>query len=289
MIRFRDRETGRVATERVFGGDALSALYGRWRPLTDRVLSRATANRIYGWLQRSARSRSKIPEFIRSLGIDAGEAERPVESYRSLDEFFTRRLRAGARPIDREPRHLVSPADARALVIPELGDQLVVKESQVAVAQLVGDANLAARVRGGCAVVFRLAPADCHRFYFPDSGRAGVAREVPGPLHSVHPIALYAGAPSFRNKRAISSLFTAEFGELLLVEIGALCVGTIVQTYAAGDVGRGDEKGYFRFGGSTVVLLAEPGRVAVDDDLIRDTADGLETLVKSGTRIGRVA
>lgn len=285
--RYRDRETGRIETERVFGGDALRFLYGGGRPLTDLALTHPLANAIYGWVQRGRWSRKKIGDFVSSLGIDAGEAERPLDEYRSLDDFFTRRLRPGVRPIDRELTHLVSPADGRVLAVPRLGAELRIKGAQVVPAELLGDRDLAGRYTGGAALVVRLAPADYHRFHFPDGGVAGVAREIPGRLHSVHPIALAAGAPSFRNRRAIASLDSERFGRIAMVEVGALLVGGIVQTYVPGPVERGQEKGYFRMGGSTVVLLFEPGRIVFDADLVESSAGGLETLVRVGTRVGR--
>src|SRR5262249_54674511 len=138
-----------------------------------------------------------------------------------------------------------------------------------------------------------LAAADYHRFHFPDDGDADSARSTGRALHSVHPIALDAGAPSFLNRRMVTLLRSRGFGTLAMVEVGALLVGTIVQTYRPGRVARGAEKGLFRFGGSTVVLLCEPGRVEVDPDLVEwstlDRPSSIETLVRMGTTIGRVA
>lgn len=285
----RDRRSGAVFAEKVFGGDTLAFLYGkhgRW--LTDRVLSGHAANRVYGWLKRHPRSKREIAHFVDSLGIDASEAELPLDAYGSLDEFFCRKLRPGVRPIDPSPDHLVSPADARVLVVPRLtGQTLPVKGTNITVAELVDDAALAERYRGGAALIARLAPADYHRFHFPDDGVASAAHEVAGRLHSVHPIALAAGAPSLQNHRSVTVLESAGFGPLVMVEVGALLVGTIVQTYRPGRVRRGDEKGTFRFGGSTVVLLAAPGRLLLDGDLVSASEAGLETLVRVGERIGR--
>lgn len=285
---YRNRETGALQEERVFGGNSLARIYrtrhGRF--LLAAWLKRASFSHLYGALQRSGRSRAKIERFVSELGIDASEAERPLSEYRSLDDFFTRRLKPGARPIDREARHLITPGDGRLLAFQRLDGDLRVKGSRVSLETLLGDRALAARFAGGAVFVLRLAPADYHRFHFPDAGIASPSRELPGPLHSVHPIALEAGAPSFANKRSVSLLASATFGDLAIVEVGALCVGTIVQTYVPGRVERGQEKGTFRFGGSTVVLLALPGAVRVDSDLVESTSGGVETFVKMGTRIG---
>jgi phosphatidylserine decarboxylase len=289
-LTYRDRETGELLVERVFGDGALDFLYGRWpgRLLTDRVLSSRTANRLYGVRQRAGASRARIPRFVSSLGIDASEAELPIEAYASLDDFFTRRLKPGARPIDRDPAHLVSPADGRALAWPHLeGARLAVKGSRLSVRDLVADDALAAMVPDPCALVVRLAPADYHRVHFPDDGVASPLFTAGSRLHSVHPIALEAGAPSFANHRTITRFDSDGFGPMVLVDVGALLVGTIVETYRPGLVGRGEEKGYFRFGGSTVVLLARGDRVAFDDDLLAATAQGVESRVRVGMRVGR--
>ncbi len=290
-VRIRLRATGEVVAERVFGEKELRFLYENpfGKRLTHWVLRREPLNHVYGWFQRKKSSRKRIPEFVRKLGIAVEEAERPLEEYASLDDFFTRRLKPEARPIDRTPEHLISPADGRTLVYPRVEGTLCVKASEVTLEELLGDAALAERYRGGAAVVVRLAPADYHRFHFPEGGTASESVRLGRGLHSVHTIALEAGAPSFRNKRMLCRLSTEAFGELVLIEVGALIVGTMVQRYAPGRVERGQEKGYFRFGGSTTIVLAEPGRVVFDDDLLRDSADGLEVLVKMGSRIGRSA
>lgn len=287
-VRFVDRATGRLVEEQVFGEGALRFLYGgiAGRTVMALALRHRWASALYGAMQRLPGSRRKVPEFVRSLGIDAAEASRPLEDYASLDDFFTRRLRAGARPVDADPRALVSPADGRALAIPRLEEELAVKGSRVSVAELLGSEELAARYRGGSALVVRLAPADYHRFHFPDGGSASPPRRLGRHLHSVHAIALAAGAPSFRNARQAGTLASDGFGELALVEVGALCVGSIRQTHAPGPVLRGQEKGVFHFGGSTVIVLAEPGRLRLDDDLVASSGRGLETLVRMGSRVG---
>ncbi len=289
-VRVRDRATGRVFDERVFSERELRFLYEdpRGRALTDRLLSRPWASALYGLAQRTRRSRASIPAFVERLGIDAGEAALPLEDYASLDHFFTRRLRPGARPVDPTPGVLVSPADGRALVLPCVAADGVVevKGSRLTLTALLGDVDLARRYAGGAVVVVRLAPADYHRVHFPAAGVASAPRRLGRRLHSVHPIALAQGAPSLANAREVTRLDTPDLGALLVLEVGALLVGTIVQTFAPGPVRRGQEKALFRFGGSTVVVLAEPGRLVLDDDLVAASAEGLETLVRMGTRLG---
>jgi phosphatidylserine decarboxylase len=250
---------------------------------------------VYGLWQRGPWTRRKIREFVDTLGIDPSEAELPLDEYPSLAAFFARRLRPGARPIDPTPEHLIAPCDGRLLafrggaddILPS--DRLPIKGQRVSLLELSGDARRAEAYRGGDALVYRLAPADYHRFHFPEAGVASESLCVGRLLHSVHPIALAGGAPSFSNRRTITTLATERFGELLLIEIGALLVGRIVQTYRPGRVARGEEKGTFEFGGSTVVVVAQAGALAIDDDLAQTTREGLETFVKMGTRVATAA
>jgi phosphatidylserine decarboxylase len=278
--------------EPVFGDGTLRFLYhshaGRW--LAYELICRPIISRLYGWRQRRPASRRAIPAFARALRIDVDEADRPLEAYGSLDDFFTRTLKPGARPIEQDPNLLVAPCDGRLLVFPRLvTGRLPVKGCDVPLTELVQDPDQASRYANGSAAVFRLAPADYHRFHFFDDGHAGPPRPIVGPLHSVHQLALSGGAPSLLNQRVVTAQTTANFGETLWVEVGALCVGTVVQTSESGPVRRGQEKGYFRFGGSTVVLLWQRDRVQFDPDLVERTGAGLETLVTMGTAIGQRA
>jgi len=289
-IQFLDRASGEIRSEFVLGERGLRFLYGNrvGRMLTGAVLRRESVSRLYGRLQRQPRSRSRIPEFARRLGIDLAEVELPIEAYRTLDDFFTRHLKSGARPIDPDPNHLVSPADGRVLAYQEVTGTLKVKGSSVSLSELLGGEDAAAPYQGGAALVVRLAPADYHRFHFPDAGEATPSHPIGTGLHSVNPIALEGGAPAFRNKRTISTLTSERFGDLAIIEVGALLVGRIDQTYRPGHVDRGAEKGLFHFGGSTVVLIARPGCLTLDADLVETSRTGLETYLRMGTRIGAV-
>lgn len=283
-----DRKTGALVEERVFGGAALRRIYGGGLASTvlRRLMPQPWVSALYGRLQRRPSSRLKVPGFVADLGIDANEAERPWRDYETLDAFFTRRLRPGARPIDPAADALLSPADGRALAFAGVVGDLPIKGQRVPLAVLVGAPLPFERA---AVLVVRLAPADYHRFHAPADGVLGGPRVVGGPLQSVHPIALAAGAPSFANRRHVSLLHSEVAGALYLVEVGALLVGEIERTRAPGPVRRGDELGLFHFGGSTVVLVADAARVALDDDLLRSTARGLETLVRQGERVARCA
>jgi phosphatidylserine decarboxylase len=287
-IAYVHRESGQLRLERVYGERELRFLYETWwgHLLLHIFVKRNWFSRLSAWLKRSPGSQHKIPAFIHRYGIDGSESEFPASDYPSLDAFFTRKLKPGTRPIDRDPLHLVAPAEGRVLAFAEVpGGRLDIKGCTVDIDELVGGLN---GFKPGACFVIRLAPCDYHRFHFPADCQASGSTPVGRTLHSVHPIALRAGAPSFRNKRMVSTLSGTSYGRMLQIEVGALTVGSIVQTYERGSAKRGQEKGYFRFGGSTVVLFTEPGRVIPDTDLLDATARGLETLVKVGTRIGLI-
>jgi phosphatidylserine decarboxylase len=195
-------------------------------------------------------------------------------------------LRPGARPVDPNPDHLLSPCDGRALAWQCLADgRLVVKATRTTVAEMIGDPVTAAEFSNAAVLLVRLAAADYHRCHFPASGVAHAPQAVGDRLHSVHPIALEAGAPSFANYRMRTRIDSDAFGPLLIIEVGALTVGSIVQTFAPSRVERGQEKSYFRFGGSALLMLAKTDRIAFDDDLTRSTAEGMESQVRVGRRV----
>ena len=284
-ITYVHRESGELRVERVYGERELRILYETWwgGALLHAFIKREWFSRLSGLLKRSPISRRQIPAFIRRYEIDDTEAEFPAATYASLDAFFTRKLKSELRPIDRNPNHVVAPAEGRVLAFAELpGSRLDVKGCTVDIEELVGGLD---GFKPGAAFVIRLAPCDYHRFHFPVDCQASRAIRVGHTLHSVHPIALRARAPSFRNKRMVSVLTGTGFGRMLQIEVGALTVGSVIQTCEHGPAKKGQEKGYFRFGGSTVILLTEPGRVVPDEDLLDATANGQETLVKVGTRI----
>jgi phosphatidylserine decarboxylase len=288
-ITYIHRESGELRTEPVYGERALRLLYETWwgRMLLHTFIKRDWFSHLSGLLKRSPISRREISGFIHRYHIDDTESEFPTAAYRSLDAFFARKLKPGSRPIDRDPLHLVAPAEGRVLAFSEVPrGRLDIKGCTVDIDDLVGGLS---GFRPGAVFVIRLAPCDYHRFHFPADGQASSSARIGQGLHSVHPIALTAGAPSFRNKRMVSMLSDTHCGRMMQVEVGALTIGSIVQTYERGPVTKGEEKGFFHFGGSTVILLAEPGKVVPDEDLLDSTAQGLETLVKVGTRIGLVA
>jgi phosphatidylserine decarboxylase len=214
------------------------------------------------------------------------------ESFATFNDFFYRKLKPDARPIAPGADEIAFPADGRHLVLPDIaacGD-FFIKGTRFDLRALLRDDALAERFARGGMLISRLCPVDYHRFHFPFGGVPGKARAVNGPLYSVSPIALRK-RPSilWENKREITLLRTPTIGDVLLLEVGATCVGSIVQTYTPdAAVTKGDEKGYFRFGGSCFITIFEPGRVRFADDLVEHSAAGREVYAKMGELAARV-
>lgn len=294
-IRFFNRYTGRVEQEQVYGAAWLRWTYGNplGRLALEALVKRPAFSCWYGWRMDRPASRAKVLPFIRDFGLAVTEFADPPESFRTFNEFFHRRLKPGARPVDADPGAVVFPADGRHLGFSNASqiDGVFVKGQRFDLARLLGNADQAARYAQGTLVLSRLCPVDYHRFHFPLAGRVSEARLINGPLYSVNPIALRRNLGYlWENRRAITTLVTEKFGTVLQLEIGATNVGSIVQTYRPHTaVAKGDEKGYFRFGGSSTLLLFEPGRIRLSADLEEQSRHLCEIYARVGDRLGTAA
>jgi len=291
-IEYYHRERGTLEQEQIYGERYLRFVYGHpvGRLLLFAFVKRALFSRLYGALMSSRRSRRKIAPFIETYGIDTSEFV--AAEFGSFNEFFHRRLHPSARPVCAEPDAFVLPADGRHSVFPDLtlARPQYIKHCAFDLPRFLGDATLALAYESGAMLVSRLAPVDYHRFHFPVDGHATDPRLIPGFLYSVSPLALERVPRTFvDNKRWVTVIDSQRFGRVVFVEVGATNVGSVVHTAAAGPVHRGDEKGYFLFGGSTVVVLLEPGRVDWSDDLLEHSARGCEVYAKMGERVGTAA
>jgi phosphatidylserine decarboxylase len=291
-VTFLDRRTGETVTEPVMAEAFLRWMYGHpvGRAVTALMRQPFVSTAMGRWRDRRT-SVAAIRRFAAEAAIDLDEARDPIASFATLNAFFARHLKAEARPIDPHPDHLISLGDGKLLVFPAIhqGSFVPVKGASVRIGRLLGDDSLAARYEGGSALILRLAPGDYHRFHFVEAGIPSAARDHGRRYDTVNPIGLATGLPILtENRRAVSTLQTEGFGEIATIEVGAMMVGSIVQTYTPGvPVERGQEKGYFQFGGSTVIQLFEPGRLQFDDDLIAMSKQAIEVRVRMGERIGR--
>jgi len=287
-VQFRNRYTGELETEDIYGERSLRFIYEN--PLGKIALAaavkRAWFSRYYGHRMDQPKSREKIAPFIGDFGVDPDEFLESPESFRTFNEFFYRKLEPGARPIAAGDNMATFPADGRHLGIQDLSavPGIFAKGQSLALDELVGDRTLGEKFAAGCAVISRLCPVDYHRFHFPVSGTAGEPRRIGGRLFSVNPIALRKDlAILWRNKRTLTEIHSPQFGHVLMLEVGATCVGGTVQTYTADSkVAKGDEKGYFKFGGSMTITIFERGAARLHEDLARTSAEQIELYAKMG-------
>jgi phosphatidylserine decarboxylase len=295
-IRLIDRRTRQESIEKVYGKFFLDILYGTswWARLASLILLPIVvhwrfSSTFYGWLQKRPWSRRKIAPFIRKFQVDASEFLDPISSFRSFNDFFIRKLKT--RPLAAGPDVAILPADGRYLVFENLCQTpgIWVKGHTFSLHELLQNPALADPYAEGSLVIARLAPPDYHRFHFPVSCTPETPIEVPGPLYSVNPLALITDIGILaRNKRTITVCHTQNFGTLLYIEIGATYVGSIHQTFTPHQpYAKGDEKGYFSFGGSCLLLLFEPGRIQFDPDLLDTSSRQIETIGRFGQSLGR--
>lgn len=291
-IRVVDRDTGTEFEEVILGEK-----YIRWAyqdstsNVLERLLFRSTiVSKIMGLWYDSALSRGKIAPAIKDLGIDETEFLETTDSFKSFNDFFIRHLKPESRPFSTDDNDIVSPADGRVLVFPSLQQDVFVpvKGSRFSIHKMLPDVS--DRYVNGALAIVRLCPADYHRYHFPCAGTITDSKDIGGALHSVNPIALGSGPDVFgENKRSYTLMDTENAGTVCFVEVGAFGVGSIVNTQSSSEVGKMDEKGYFKFGGSTIVLVFEAGKVNFSQDLIDNSAAGKETLVKVGQTIARIS
>jgi phosphatidylserine decarboxylase len=287
-IQYYDRETGELKTEKVAAEKWLVWLYNN--PVGEATLwalvKRKLVSSVYGNMMDRPSSTKKIQPFIEEFDIDRGVFQK--QDFYSFNDFFTRKLKHHARPVDTTATSTVSPADGKILAYANIqNSDFIIKGHRFDVLSFLNNAELAKKYRDGTMVVIRLAPADYHRFHFPISGSVSTNTRINGDYYSVNPLALRKMTEIFcLNKREFTIVTNPLFGNVVMAEVGATMVGSIVQTHKGGFVNKGDEKGYFKFGGSTVVLLFEKNKIRLDDDLLLHTLKGYETSVKEGERIG---
>lgn len=280
-----------IEYEKVFEQEFMDFVYGTrlGRQIEKRFIMKSAFSVFYGFLQRLPSSRGKIPEFIENHGIDIDELEESVSSFHCFNDFFKRRLRPESRPIDSRKGILVSPCDGRLLNYRLEHDVIIpVKGREFSLSELLGDKSVADRFNGGCCLIYRLAPMDYHRFCYIDNAVQHPTKIVNGGLHSVSQLSLEQMIPVFiENYREFSLLSTETFGDVVHMDVGALVVGKIVQNNRGKvNVMRGEEKGHFEFGGSTIILLFEEGQVEIDKDIVEYSELGTETVVKMGESVG---
>ncbi len=259
------------------------------------LLCKTTLSKLCGLFQGSILSKNKISAFVEKFNInmqeflpeEKGTAEAP---YSSFNQFFIRRFRPSIRFFVKESTKMPAPCEGRYL-----GFEIITEDQTVPVKgkYLMAGAVLQKKewqdfFDGGPIYIARLCPVDYHRFHYPDNGEVLDYYRVPGELHSVNPLALkYKADILSTNERQVTILQTQNFGKIAYIEVGAICVGKIVQTSGLKKFKRGEEKGYFLFGGSTVIVMGEKGKWTPSDDVRENSKRGIETYLHLGTEIAK--
>ncbi|KAK0616063.1 phosphatidylserine decarboxylase-domain-containing protein [Bombardia bombarda] len=241
-------------------------------------------------------SKAEIQKFIEFHGLDMSEVLLPMSEFKNFNQFFYRALKPDARPCSapENPRIIVSPADCRSVVFNriDVATKVWVKGREFSIQRLLGDAypeDVSRYASGGGGLgIFRLAPQDYHRFHIPVDGIMREPRTIAGEYYTVNPMAIRSALDVYgENVRVIVPIDSPTFGRVMVICVGAMMVGSTVITRKDGEeVKRAEELGYFKFGGSTIVLLFEPGRMVFDNDLVDNSNEALETLIRVGMSVG---
>lgn len=232
----------------------------------------------------SSLSKYKIKRFVDKNDINIYEYD--DKKYKSYNDFFTRKVISYKRPISASKFAFISPCDSK-LIAYKISEDLTlnIKNSYYSINSLV-DSNIVKEYIGGYALVFRLSTDNYHRYCYIDSGSKGVNHHINGVLHTVQPISLNHYNFFTMNDREYTILNTNNFGKIIQVEIGALAIGKIRNNHETYIYKKGEEKGYFEFGGSTIVVLVKKNTINLDKDILENSIDNIETIVKYGEKIG---
>lgn len=250
-----------------------------------KFLTRPSLSNACGRFLDSDLSHFLIQPFVKENGIRVSDYE--MDDVRSFNDFFSRKIKEGLRPIDMDEKHLIAPCDGLLSVWKIREDTVLpVKQSNYTISSLLRNPKLAAHYCDGYCLVFRLCVNHYHRYCYVDSGKKSRNVFLPGVLHTVRPIAL-AQYPVFtENSRAYTLIRTPEFGTVVQMEVGAMLVGRIVNHEQGAQVIRGAEKGMFQYGGSTIIVLVGKDQVTMREDLLKNAQFGKETAVQMGETIG---
>jgi phosphatidylserine decarboxylase len=287
-IEYVDRKTGEMIRETPPGEGALKFLYHN--PLGKLPLhwlvKRKFISAWYGRKMSKPGSRKGIAEFVNKFNINMNEAEKSIDQFASFNDFFYRKLKPEARKIE---QGVVSPADGKIIAFEKVSDlrNFYVKGSEFTLEKFLKDSALAEKYSNASLIIVRLAPNDYHRFHFPYDGKVSACKQIKGFYYSVSPYALCEGFTRVfcENKREYCTLNTPDKGDILLCPVGATMVGSIIETYQPdSQVQKGDEMGYFAFGGSSFVILIDSDKLTIDADILENSRKGIETSIEMGQK-----
>lgn len=285
-MKYRDRqgnEYEKTTDQDKFLADIYGSVWGRalMKFLGNPVFSKAS--RV---LLNSGISVKAVDAFAKKNNIDLSEYE--DREYKSFNDFFTRKIKPDKRFFTKDENLLCSPCDGKVSAYEITNSSMfVVKNSVYSLQSLLRDSKLADRYNGGAALIIRLSVDDYHRYSYPCSGIKSRNRKIKGVLHTVNPVVSKYLPVYLENSREYCMIRSPKFGDVIQMEVGALMVGKITNDVISKcRVSKGEEKGFFEFGGSTVILLVEKDKVRVCNDFLENTREGYETVVKQGDVLG---
>ena len=280
-----DRASKKLIEDKDYGRKQVHFLYtnplGR---LLLKIVSSKTFSKLNAAYNNTRISARKIPKFQQVYHLDQNELVK--KDFKSFNDFFIRRLSPDARPLSKKVTDFISPADAK-LSYYHISSNLVinVKGGQYPMADIIGDQEVAQKYMNGVCIILRLTLDDCHRYIFPDDGSVKWSKTIDGKLHTVRPIVHQYYKTYISNYRAVSELATEHFGDIIFIEVGALLCGKIVN-HSKKSFEKGDEKGYFELGGSTIIVLLKPKTVKINEDIVDYSKRDIEVKVRQGETIG---
>ena len=233
----------------------------------------------------SSLSKRRIAPFIKENKIDMSQYEQ--REFKSYNDFFTRKIVDGKRPFLADDNVLISPADSKLSCYKiDQDSRFMIKDTRYSLGELLEDDELAKEYMNGYWMIFRLTVDDYHRYSFIDDGKIIGNKYIKGRFHTVNPIANDYYPIYKQNSRSYTIIESKNFGKMIQMEVGAMMVGRIVN-HDKKLCFKGEEKGYFEFGGSTVIILLKENQVVIDNDIIENSMNDKETVVKLGETIGK--
>ncbi len=255
-------------------------LFGR---IILKLVNKRFISSIGGWYMNRKISARHINNFIRDNKIDMSDY--PVERYKNFNSFFSRKIKKGKRVFSKNENVFCSPCDSKVTVYKiEKDSKFEIKNKVYTLNSILRDSSLAKEYENGYFMVFRLSVDDYHRYSYIDEGKVISSKRIKGVYNTVGPVAFDHFKVYEENQREYQILETKNFGKIVQMEVGALMVGKIVN-HNLETFKRGEEKGYFLFGGSTIVIIVKKGILSIDEDIMKNSLDKIETKVKQGNRI----
>ena len=281
-----DRKIKKVVDEVDTNAKSVQFLYNNFfGRIILKILINPSISKLNGVRYSKKKSAKLVPKFVLKNQIDMSEYQ--DKEYSSFNDFFTREIIKEKRPISKNNSDLISPCDS-LLTVYKISDDLTfnLKNSTYTISELLKDKELASKYNNGYLLLFRLTVRDYHHYSFIDSGTRDDYKRIDGVLHTVNPIACKKVKVYSENSREYTVLHLDNFGDVIQIEVGALMVGKI-RNNELKSFKRGDEKGYFEFGASTIIMMFEQNKIKIDDDIMTQSANNVEVRVKYGETIGK--